>query len=49
MEFQKIYFLVPRPPELCDINISFAKNQHFWQKNSTFTQSKSMRAVLEVF
>ena len=26
-----------------------AKNQHFYGQNSTFTQTNSMRAVLEIF
>ena len=48
MYFQKIYFLVPRPLQFCWC-------QHFLQKlafllqKSIFTQSNSVRDVLEVF
>ena len=32
-----------------DVNISLARNLHFFDKNSTFTQSNIVRAVLEIF
>ena len=49
MQFQKIYILVPRPLNFADISIFLAKNQHFFGRYSTFTQSNSIRAVLEIF
>ena len=36
-------------PLILLISTFFAKNQHFLVKNSTFTESNGMRAVLEVF
>ena len=46
MQFQKIYLFLPGPHNIADF---FAKGQHCFGKNSTFTQSNSMRAVLEIF
>ena len=44
-----MYLLLPRP-SFTDVSIYFfAKNQHFFGKNSTLTKSNSMRALLEFF
>ena len=43
--FRKYIFQYQGPFNLADISIFFAKNQHFFPKNGTFTQNNSVKAV----
>lgn len=44
-----VYLLVRRPPLILVITAFFCKKAPFFDKNNIFTQSGSMKAVLEIF
>ena len=49
MQFQKIYLLVPDPLNFADARIFFCNKSASFGQDSAFTQSNSMRNLLETF